>query len=285
MIYRRAEKYYAGARAALVVAEAEVRGALAGRLVRGFGVVFALMALAIAAAGLAASGQLVVQGFTRTAVSLLSLSLYLLPLIGLVLGAHAFAVEDGGTELLLAQPVSRDSVLLGRVAGLAASLVLVATIGFGLAGLVVVVGVGPAGLPGYLLVALGSTVVGLAGLAVGVLLGVRARRRPTAVALALVAWVVAAVLFDFAAITLLQFIGNGEPGPMLLALLAANPMDGMRALGLVGLGADVLLGPAGAALSRLLGPSGGAVLVGAALLGWCAVPLVLAARIYRRRDF
>lgn len=275
----------AGARAALVVAAAELRGALAGRLVQGFGVVFALMALAIAGAGLAASGQLVVQGFTRTAVSLLSLALYLLPLVGLVLGAHAFGVEDGGTELLLAQPISRAAVLLGRTAGLAATLVLVAAIGFGLAGLVVVVGAGPAGLAGYLLVAVGSTIVGLAGLAVGVLLGVRARRRLTAVAMALVAWVVIAVLFDFAAIALLQFTGDGEPGPLLLVLLAANPIDGMRALGLVGLGADVLLGPTGAALSRLLGPSGGSMLVGAALLGWCVLPLALAARTYRRRDF
>jgi len=275
----------AGGRAALVVAAAEFRGALAGRLVQGFGVVFALMALAIAAAGLAASGQLVVQGFTRTAVSLLSLALYLLPLVGLVLGAHAFGVEDGGTELLLAQPIARGSVLLGRTAGLAATLVLVAAIGFGLAGMVVVVGAGPAGLAGYLLVAAGSTVVGLTGLAVGVLLGVRARRRLTAVAMALVAWVVLAVLFDFAAIALLQFTGDGEPGPLLLVLLAANPIDGMRALGLVGLGADVLLGPTGAALSKLLGPSGGAVLVGTAMVGWCVVPLALAARAYRRRDF
>lgn len=275
----------AAIRAALVVAAAEFRAALAGRLVQGFGVVFALMALAIAGAGLAASGQVVVQGFTRTAVSLLSLALYLLPLVGLVLGAHAFGVEDGGTELLLAQPIARGTVLVGRTLGLAATLVLVAALGFGLAGLVVLAGAGVEGLAGYALVAVGSTVVGLSGLALGVLLGVRARRRLSAVAMALVAWVVLAVLFDFGAIALLQFVGDGEPGPMLLVLLAANPIDGMRALGLVGLGADVLLGPTGAALSKLLGPSGGAALVGAALLAWCTVPLAVAARIYRRRDF
>lgn len=272
-------------RTALVVARAEYRAALASRLVQGFGSTFAVMALAIAVAGLAASGQLMVQGFTRTAVSLLSLALYLLPLVGLVLGAHAFGVQDGGTELLLAQPISRVSVLLGRVAGLAATLALVAAAGFGLAGIVVVLGAGTAGLAGYLFVAAGSTVVGLAGLAIGVLLGVLARRRLTAVAMALVAWVVLAVVFDFAAIAVLQFIGDGEPGPLLLALLAANPIDGMRALGLVGLGADVLLGSTGAALAKLLGPSGGAMLVLAGMVTWCVLPLALAGRIYRRRDF
>jgi hypothetical protein len=59
----------------------------------------------------------------------------------------------------------------------------------------------------------------------------------------------------------------------------------MRAIGLVSLGADVLLGPTGAALSRLLGPSGGAALVGTALVAWCVVPLALAARVFGRRDF
>lgn len=272
-------------RAILIVADAEYRGALASRLVQGFGVMFALMALAIAAAGLGASGQLVIQGFTRTAVSLLSLALYLLPLVGLVLGAHAFGVEDGGTELLLAQPISRGAVLAGRTAGLALTLVLVAAIGFGLAGLVVVGATGTAGLGGYLLVAGGSTVTGLAGLALGVMLGVCARRRLTAVAAALAAWVTLAVLFDFAAIAVLQFTGDGEPGPLLLALLAVNPLDGMRALGLVTLGADVLLGPTGSALAKLLGPSGGALLVVAGLAAWCMAPLAAAARVYRRRDF
>ena len=163
----------------------------------------------------------------------------------------------------------RRTVLLGRAAGLALVLGLVAALGFGLAGAVVLGAAGPDGLIGYAATALGSTLVGMTGLALGILLGVRSRRRLSAVARALVAWVVLAVLFDFAAIALLQFVGDGEPGFLLVGLLAANPIDGMRALGLVGLGADVLLGPTGAALSRLLSPGAGGALVAASVLGWC----------------
>lgn len=271
--------------AALTIAAAEYRAALGSRLVQGLGAGFAVMALAIALAGLAASGELVVQGFTRTAVSLLSLALYLLPLVGLVLGAHAFGVEDGGTELLLAQPIGRDTVLLGRSAGLATAVIVVAGSGFGLAGVVVLATAGPSGLAGYLLAALGSTTVGLAGLALGILLGVRSRRRLGAVGRALIAWLALALLFDFAAIAILQFVGDGEPGGLLLALLASNPIDGMRAVVLVALGADVLLGPTGAALSRLLDPSAGGLLVAASLAAWCCLPLALAARAFRRKDF
>ncbi|HEX8907292.1 MAG TPA: hypothetical protein VF771_20740, partial [Longimicrobiaceae bacterium] len=130
-----------------------------------------------------------------------------------------------------------------------------------------------------------STCVGFAGLALGVLIGVTTRRRASAVGWALAAWFGAAVLYDLACIGVLQVAGTGEPGPYLVALLALNPMDGVRALGLVQLGADVLLGPAGAALQKLLGATAGAAVVLAGLAAWTAGPLALAGRVYRRRDF
>src|SRR5690606_37029357 len=161
----------------LTIAAAEVRSALAARLVQSFGILFAVLALAIAVAGLGASGQLLVQGFARTGVSLLMLSLYLLPLVGLVIGAGAFGTEDGGTELLLAQPISRTAIYCGRALGLAAVVAGVGVAGLGLAGIVVAVAAGTQGLGTYLLVIAGSVGLGLAGLALGILLGLRARRR------------------------------------------------------------------------------------------------------------
>jgi Cu-processing system permease protein len=267
------------------IAAAELRAAFAGRLVQSFGLLFALLALAVAIAGLGASGQLLVQGFTRTAVSLLTLALYLLPLLGLVVGANAFGAEDGGTELLLAQPVGRADVVLGRVLGLALAIAGVSVAGFGLAGVVVGTVAGTEGLAGYLLVAGGATLVGLGGLALGVLLGVLTRRRSAAVGAALAAWLVLAVLYDLAAIAVLQLVGDGQPGPMLLGLLALNPLDGVRALALVALGADVLLGPTGAAMQRLLGESRGTLVVIASLGAWLVLPSWAACAAYRRRDF
>ena len=70
-----------------------------------------------------------------------------------------------------------------------------------------------------------------------------------------------------------------------MAILAFNPIDGVRSLGLVGLGADVLLGPTGAALRGLLGVVGGGAWVVGSLLLWVSLPLLLAAHLYRRRDF
>src|SRR5690606_28923441 len=108
--------------AMLTVARQEVLTALRGRMLLGFGILFTLLSVGVALAGLGGSGQLLVQGFTRTGVSMLPLSVYLLPLLGLLLGASAFGGEDGGAELMLAQPLGRTEVLLGRALGLSAAL-------------------------------------------------------------------------------------------------------------------------------------------------------------------
>ena len=269
----------------LLIAEAEIRAAIAARVVQVFGGLFALLAIAIAVAGLSASGQLLVQGFMRTGVSLLMLSLYLLPLLGLVTGAGAFGTEHGGTELLLAQPVSRSVVFLGRSLGLAVVIASVGFAGLGLAGAVVAAGAGTAGMAGYAAVVAGSISVGVAALALGILMGVVARRRSAAVGLALAVWFCLAVLYDFVAIAVLQFVGNGEPGLLLVGLLAGNPIDGVRALLLAVLGADVLLGPTGASVQRLFGPGGGAVVIVASLVLALVAPLMAARALFDRQDF
>ena len=272
-------------KAIALIAATEARHAVHGRLVQSFGGLFALLALGVAVAGLGASGQFLIQGFTRTAISVLTLALYLLPLLGLVMGATAFGTEDGGLELLLAQPVARTDVVLGRALGLGAAMVAVGLGGFGLAGAVVATVSGAQGMAAYAFVAGAGTAVGLAGLALGALLGVLARRRAAAVGAALAAWLVIAILYDFAAIAAIQLTGNGDPGPLLLALLAANPVDGVRAVALVTLGADVLLGPTGSAMQQLMNDGKGAVIVGASLVLWCVGPVAGVCAVYRKRDF
>ena len=59
----------------------------------------------------------------------------------------------------------------------------------------------------------------------------------------------------------------------------------MRALGLVTLGADVLLGPTGAAMQQFLGDNGGGIAVVASIILWSGLALGLAVRRYQRRDF
>jgi Cu-processing system permease protein len=266
------------------IARHEFRAGIRGRMVPAFAILFATLTIGVTLAGLGASGQILVQGFTRTAVSLLTLSVYLLPLVGLMLGASAFGGEDGGTELLLAQPISRSTALYARVAGLSLCVAGIALAGFGTAGLVVLSATGTVGFGGYAVLSFATTVLAIASLHVGVFIGVLVRRRTTAVGWALATWFAAAVLYDLASIMVLQVTGSGHPGPLLVGMLALNPLDGVRVLGTLELGADVLLGPTGAAVQRLMGGAGWLIMWGSLVL-WTLLPLGAARFVYTRRDF
>ena len=71
---------------------------------------------------------------------------------------------------------------------------------------------------------------------------------------------------------------------MLLTVLA-NPVEGVRILAILSLEPDLqILGPLGAYLSNEFGTASSAVLLTASLLAWAAVPLALAAYIFRQQD-
>ena len=268
----------------LALAVFELRSTLRGRMLPAFAVLFAVVAAGLALAGLGGSGQLLVQGFTRTAVSLMTLGYYIMPLLGLLLGSMAFAANSAAMEVIAAQPISAAELVVGRALGLLAAIALVVIAGFGSAAAFIAANTGTAGVGGFLLVALGSALAGAAGLAVGILLGVASRSRLGAMGGAIAAWLFAAVVFDLIAIGVLQLVGDGQPGGWLLALLALNPIDGLRTVSLLELGADVLLGPAGAALERMLGAGRGVGLVAGSLVAWIGAPMALAISLSARRD-
>ncbi len=267
-----------------VVARRELRSALRGRLIASFGGLFALLAVGIALAGLGGSGLVLVQDFTRTAASLLNLSMYVFPLLGLILGAAAFSGSGGDLELLVAQPVRRSTVLAGRLLGLLAAVSMVAAVGFGAAGALVAVRVGTAGMGGYLQVAGASVLAGAIGLGLGALLGVLLRGGSTAVGWALALWLFFAVLFDLALIGVLQIFGDARPGLGVAAALALNPVDALRTLALVRLDAELLLGPAGATLFGVYGHGAGFLVLSGATALWLLGPGALAGVLFSRRD-
>jgi len=93
--------------------------------------------MAISYFGLVHQGKAGFQDIERTVLSLVNLSLYLVPAFAVALGYSAVAGERerGSLEVLLAQPVTRADVLVGKYVGLSAVLATATLAGFGLPGL------------------------------------------------------------------------------------------------------------------------------------------------------
>jgi Cu-processing system permease protein len=270
----------------LLCARVELALAVRSRWTRVFAAVFAALALAVAGSGYVVSGGLGVQDFARTAVSLVQLVLLLVPLTALLIGVVSLAPEREA-EILFSQPVPRWAILLGRLLGLLAALAAAQGVGLGAAGVVVFSQSGPEGLGGYVALALGSLALTAIFLGFAALIAVRSlgRGKSRALAVALVTWFVAVVLFDLAALGAASFLPSGAASRLLILSVIANPVDAVRTGSLLAIEGAAAFGAASLAFLRFTGgPARGAALLAASVILWGTVPGWLAMRRIGRTD-
>lgn len=266
-----------------ILVQKELRDAMRGRWLFAFGVTFALIAFALAF--VQQQGGVAQQGFNRTTASLINLSLLLVPLLALVLGAGAIAGErDRGTlATLLAQPLSAAQLLAGKYLGLTVAVWAAVLFGFGGAGLLIAL-VSPVTQLGHYLVFVGlAAALASATLSVGVLISVSMAGRSKALGLAVLTWFVMVLFYDLAVIGFtLSVVSSSE---VLLASTLLNPVEVVRILAVLSLEPDLqVLGPLGSYLYVEFGASGSAVLLVAALAAWTVAPLILSVWAFRRQD-
>ena len=261
--------------------------ALRSRWTQIFAIVFGVLAVAVAGAGYVLSGGHGVQDFARTAVSLVQLVLLLVPLTALVIGVLSLAPERGAAELVFSQPVSRGTILFGKLFGLFQALGAAQAVGFGVAGTLVYAQAGPEGLSGFVLL-VGASLVTTAvflGLAALLAAGSVGRKRTRALALALVVWFVAVVFFDLAALGVASLLPSGAASRVLMVAAIVNPLGAVRTGALLGIEGTGAFGAASLALFRFAGgPSGTAFVLTASVIFWLIVPAALALRRLRRAD-
>ena len=224
------------------------------------------------------------RGYARALVGLVHFAVLFVPLMALFPAAASIAEEreNGTLEYLLAQPVTRGEVFLGKWAGVALAVAASISAGYLLAGGLAVL----RGVPfrfvaisyGYLLL------LALAFVSLGLALSAVSETRARAITIGLLGWLALIALGSLGAVT--AFVRWGLAPEILVAWTFVNPAEAFR-LGMVGLmDPDLgLLGPVGASLAARAGT--GVVLWGAAasLLVWIAVPLALGATgILRRRE-
>jgi Cu-processing system permease protein len=261
--------------------------ALRSRWTQIFAAVFGTLAVAVAGAGYVLSGGHGVQDFARTAVSLVQLVLLLVPLTALVIGVLSLAPERGAAELTFSQPVSRGTVLVGKLLGLFQALGAAQALGFGAAGMVVYAQTGTEGLGGFLLLVLASLITTAVFLGLAALLsaGCVGRRRTRALALALVVWFVAVVFLDLLALGAASLLPSGAASRVLIVASIVNPLAAVRTGTLLAIEGTGAFGAASLALFRFAGgPRGTGIVLALSLALWLTAPACLAVRRLGRAD-
>lgn len=254
----------------------ELRASLRNRWFLLYALVFAVLALALSTLSLSGSGMFGFAGFGRTAASLINLVLLIVPLMGLTVGAQSLAGEreQGTLSYLLAQPVGRGEVLVGKFLGLSMALLAALLLGFGLAASLLAWQGGLVEAGRYALLVGFSLLLALVSLSLGMAISSWSRSSALAVGLALLVWLLLVFLGDLGlmgtAIVMRLDVGA------LFGLTLVNPLQVFKIATVLGLRATLeVLGPAGIYATRTFGTQLLPMLVGV-LAVWVVAPLIMA---------
>ncbi|GDY35717.1 ABC transporter permease [Acidovorax sp. NB1] len=259
----------------LTIAAKEFRDRMRNRWVLAVALVFTVFSLAITYFGGAQQGTVGLRSIEFTIASLVSLVIYLIPLIALLLGFDAIVGERerGSLDLLLSLPLTRLELLLGKYLGLAGALTVSTLAGFALVAVLLYRQFGWGGLFHYGGFMASAVLLGLAFLSLALLLSVVVRERTRASGLAIAAWFFFVLVFDLLLLGALVATSGSHGGEAIAYLLLLNPADVFRILNVFSL-EDVrtLYGLTSIVPPALAKPW----LMGAVMGGWIVVPLALA---------
>lgn len=261
----------------------EFRDALASKWFLLYTVAFTVLAVGVSFLSLSGVGSHGFAGFGRTAAGLLNLVMLVVPLMALTAGAGSIAGErERGTLLyLLAQPVSRTQVLLGKHLGLSAALVCSLCIGFGVSAGVLAWRAGGVGVGAFAMLVAFTSLLAVSVLSVGVLISVVSRRTAISTGLALFVWLTLVFVSDLGlmASSVVFKLRVQE----LFGLASLNPLQAFKMAVIVNMNASLdVLGPAGAYASQTLGGSLPWILA-SSLVAWTLVPLGTAVLLFEKR--
>jgi Cu-processing system permease protein len=173
---------------------------------------------------------------------------------------------------------------MGKFAGLALALTTAQAIGFGGGGLVVALAAGADQAAAFAALAGLSIVLGWLTVSLALCVAVLWQDRLQAISAALLLWLLMVVAYDLAVLGATTLLAGLPLESVLFPALLANPIDLARVLTTLAVGSGALFGPTSAVLMKMFGSHGG-IALGLVVLGLeTAIPMLVAVRVFRRRD-
>ena len=271
-------------KAVTTLMQKELRDSLRNRWFILYTIAFTVLALGLSFMALSGAGIVGFAGFGRTAASLVNLVLLVVPLMALTVGAQSLAGEQerGTMGYLLAQPVTRLEVFVGKYLGLALALLAALTLGFGISGLVMA-GNGAANPWSYIQLVGLAFLLALTMLSLGFVISAFTRKAGVAIGISLFVWLAFVIVGD------LGMMGTAVAMRLTISelfwLASVNPLQVFKMASVLLINATLdVLGPAGFYALQTYGSAVMALFLGI-LAAWVIVPLTLAyLRFHKRGD-
>lgn len=211
-------------------------------------------------------------------LSLLNVVLIIVPLVSILFASIYVYNSAEFLELLVSQPLKRKTIWFSIFSGLAFSLVLAFFIGVGIPVLIY-----ESGATGLMLITAGLF-LSVIFVAIAMLATVKTRDKARGIGVAILLWLYFSLLFDGLVLFLLFQFSDYPMEKMMVGISALNPIDLSRIMVLLKMDVSAMMGYTGAVFKNFFGTVTGTVIAMAVLFLWMAVPVLLSARRFNRKD-
>ncbi len=210
-----------------------------------------------------------------------------LPLIALPIGSAAIVGErDRHTlELLLAQPISRVNVYVGKFVGIFSAVATSILVGMGVAALIIM----EAPTIKYFYVILLAFMLTGAMLGLAFLISTLSKDRNMALGIALFFWFLFAVLIDMGFLSMIVTVAF-DPLYM-IPIVVANPLEVIRQISIYALlvtsqmrANPISLGQLGMAMAKVFGAQGILPFLFTTITAWLLIPLIASFIMFLKKD-
>ena len=193
----------------------------------------AVFALALSATGSAPAGKVNASQLSVVVASLTTLSVYLIPLVALLMSFDTITgeIERGTLSLILTYPAERWEILAGKFLAHLAILFVAILVGYGLVALFALFAnsTSPSGFAGLWRLSWTSVILGAGFLGMGYVVSTCARRTSGAAGISICLWLLFVVLYDLALLAVIVADDGGFFTTDIFPLaLLANPADAFR---------------------------------------------------------
>ena len=266
----------------LLIAAQDLKLNLRNKWILGVSLLFGILTLSIAYSGMVTAGF---QDFRRTGASIISLILYLVPILALMMGTYTFVSSREYLDWIVTQPIARWKIIIGKYLGALGSLAISTVGGFAVAGIIISIRIGAEGSLRFMMVVVYALLLGAVFLSLALLLSILVRRRQAAVGLSVLLWFFFVIFYDLVILAGTTYLSHGTLKVSLLVGLFFNPVDMVRVSSLLVVGGESIFGAAGVVAVQILGSLGALSIISLLLIiCWIVAPLLAAIKLFEKQN-
>lgn len=265
----------------LQVAKKEIQSGFRNPWAYSYLLLFSVFSLSL----LLVNAQNEVSGYSGVTSSMLTLTLYLLPLMALFLGSFSLTAEkeEGSWQLLATYPLRTPSFILGKYAGVSAVVLTIVSFSYGLIGLLTAWMDKRFELGTYLLFLFFSYGLVLLYLTLALWIGAWAKNRWQAMTVSVMVWFFTIMAWPTLLIAGLGLLPYLWIKPALTVLTLLNPAEFVRLFVVIQLGGGTVLGPEYYEWVTWIRTTSGSLRFGLFFILWLVVSLTGVCLIWERR--